>query len=55
MLSLAKKLGVETHLRDSYYTSNECPGSENLKHLAEEINSKYIFAIILLLAGVAQR
>jgi 4-hydroxy 2-oxovalerate aldolase len=42
MLSLAKTLGVETHIRDSYYTSNECPGSENLKHLAEQIDSDYI-------------
>ena len=42
MLSLAKTLGVKTHLRDSYYTSNECPGSENLKHLAEQIDSDYI-------------
>ena len=41
-MSLAKKLGVETHLRDSYYTSNECPGSENLKHLAEQTDSDYI-------------
>ena len=42
MLSLAKTLGVETHLRDPYYTSNECPGSENLKHLAEQTDSDYI-------------
>ena len=42
MLSLAKKLGVETHIRDPYYTSNECPGSKNLKHLAEQTDSKYI-------------
>lgn len=42
MLTLAKTLGVETHLRDTYYTSNDCPGSENLKHLAEQVDSDFI-------------
>ena len=42
MLSLAKALGVDTHIRDPYYTSNECPGSENLRYLGEQIKSKYI-------------
>jgi N-acylneuraminate cytidylyltransferase len=42
MLSLANSLGVKTHIRDDYYASNECPGSENLKYLAQEIESDYI-------------
>jgi 4-hydroxy 2-oxovalerate aldolase len=42
MLSLASSLGVETHTRDKYYASNECPGSENLKYLAQEIKSDFI-------------
>lgn len=42
MLSLANSLGIKTHIRDDYYASNECPGSKNLKYLAQEIESDYI-------------
>lgn len=41
-LSTAEKLGVSSIVRDSYYTSDDCPGSENLQHIAEQVDTEYV-------------
>ena len=42
MYSLAETLGVTPMRRPDYYTSNDCPGSENLKFIAEQVDTDYI-------------
>jgi len=42
MYSLAETLGVTPIRRPDYYTSNDCPGSENLKFIAEQVDTDYI-------------
>jgi len=42
MYSLAETLGVTPMRRPDYYTSNDCPGSENLKFIAEQVETDYI-------------
>ena len=37
ILEMAKSLGVKTHLREKYYASSDCSGSEFFKNLAESI------------------
>ena len=41
-LSTAEKLGVSCVVREEYYTSDECSGSENLKYIASQANTEYI-------------
>ena len=41
-LSIAKKMGVSYTLRDSYYASDECPGSENLQYIAGQTNTDHV-------------
>ncbi len=42
MFSLAEQLGVKAITRPEYYTSNDCPGSENLEFIATQIETDYI-------------
>ena len=42
MLSIAKKLGVTTHKRESYYASSKATNSEMFENYASFINSDYI-------------
>ena len=41
-LSIAKKMGVSYTLRDCYYASDECPGSENLQYIAGQTNTDHV-------------
>ena len=41
-LSIAEKLGVSSVIRDGYYVSDDCPGSENLQYIATQTQSEYI-------------
>ena len=42
MFSLAEQLGVVAIKRPDYYTSNDCPGSENLEFIATQVDTDYI-------------
>jgi|TARA_A100001201_G_scaffold18196_5_gene20673 N-acylneuraminate cytidylyltransferase len=42
MFSLAEQLGVKAITRPEYYTSNDCPGSENLEFIATQVETDYI-------------
>ena len=42
MLSIAKELGVRTHIRDEYYASSEASNSEFFENLANAIDAEYI-------------
>ncbi len=41
MLSIAEKLGVQTHQRDKFYASSEVNNTEFFRNLAESINEEY--------------
>ena len=42
MFKLAQQLGVVAVTRPEYYTSDECPGSENLEFIAKQMDTEYI-------------
>ena len=42
MFALAEQLGVVAIKRPDYYTSNDCPGSENLEFIATQVDTDYI-------------
>ncbi len=42
MLSIAKCLGVDTHVRESYFASSEATNSEFFENLARSIEAEYI-------------
>ena len=42
MFSLAEQLGVVAIKRPDYYTSNDCPGSENVEFIATQVDTDYI-------------
>ena len=42
MFSLEEQLGVKAITRPEYYTSNDCPGSENLEFIATQVETDYI-------------
>ena len=41
MLQIARDLGVSTHKRDAYHSSNDCIGSDLYVNLAQQIDTEY--------------